>query len=295
MKRYARRIAFLILVLTATGTAAVWSAGRAGADGSPVQLTVKITDDGFSPKTVQVQQGQQVELTFQWAQTTNLDDQHVIAIDGYDVQTDTIDSDHTSSTITFSASKAGTFAFKCAIECAIHPALQGGALIVGSGAGSAAAVSPPKPSIYTNASLISVQGDSVVIGAQLLSPTGVPMTKAVLHFLVQETFVNTTGLAEIGQATTGQDGIAQLVYRPSQTQGQQLVIRYAGSAQYDPAEVHAQIPPSRLFAPQPAAPTVSLHGLRSWAPAMLLVVIVGIWATFVVLLVEVGGLGRLSS
>jgi len=261
----------------------------------PTKLTVKITDLGFDPLTVQVEQGKAVELTFLWAQTAYLDDQHVIALEGYNVSSDQIDRDHTQATVKFIATKVGSFNFKCDIECDLHPALQTGTVKVVAGSGGGATASLLKPTINANPSLTSVKGDSVVLAAQLLDPSGQPITKAEVHFLVEEQFVAWTGLAEVGVAKTGPAGIAQVVYRPSQPASQKLVIRFPGAGLYDAAELTTQIPASRLFGPRPPESSVSLHGLRTWAPTALLIVIVGIWLVFLTLLFEVARLSHLRS
>lgn len=139
-------------ILAAVGLVAVWAAtaGGASAQGGPARHRIEITDGGFNGQAdfrLEVQQGQQVELTFVFAQTGSPDDQHVVALQGYGLETGTIDADHPQQTLRFVADRPGTFVLECTLDCQIHKRMRSGQVVVTRGAApaEAAVVSPPAP------------------------------------------------------------------------------------------------------------------------------------------------------
>ena len=274
-----RLAALVIIVLTALAA----FVPRPGYADDAVKLTVKVTDAGFEPATVTVSQGQLVELTFEFAQTAYPDDEHVFTIDGYKLTTDKIDKNHKTATVKFIATKVGVFPFSCDIECAIHEPLQTGQLKVTAGGGAGAALTPTKLQIDPVAN-IAVRGDRVIVTATLKAVDGEPIPKADVTFLIEQQFVGTAGLMEVGTAKTGAAGVAQLVYRPRETDPKKMVVRFSGQGIYDATEAAIQLPGNQVFGPPPKTAGSDILDLKRGAKFGLIIVIVAIWGTFAFIL-----------
>lgn len=82
-------------------------------------FTVKGTNFAFNPKTITVSKGDKVKIVFQ-------DDNgfHNLIVEGYDVKTQTIQEGN-SAEITFTADKAGTFAYYCGVGNHREKGMQG--------------------------------------------------------------------------------------------------------------------------------------------------------------------------
>lgn len=255
--------------------------GQARAD-DPVKITVKILDNAFDPALVEVTQGQAVELTFVWAQTRYLDDEHIIVVEGYKVETDKLDRNHTSSTVKFIASKVGTFNFACDTECEAHDSLQQGAIKVKAAAGgaTASALTPTRILIDPVAN-VSVRVDRVALLATLVDKDGQPVKKADVNFFVEQKFAGKTGLMEIGSARTGPAGTAQVVYHPTRTDDEKVVVRFEAQGIYDGAETTITLPGNRLFGPAPDDTDGSLDGLKLGGRGGFAAVILAVWALLV--------------
>jgi plastocyanin len=284
----------ILLVAAAVGLTGLAGASPAFADDQPVKLTVKITDSGFEPNTLEVQSGQQVEVTFVWSHQAHPNEKHIIVFDGLKVETDMITKDNPQSTVKFVATTPGTFTFKCDIECDIHDSLQNGVLKVSAGPGSAA-VSLEPSSISVEPSNVSVRGETVKVSAFLLDKDGQPIPKATVTFYAQKTFLGRSGLEEIGIAKTTATGLATLSYNPTIPDAQKLVARFEGGGIYDASEANIDVPANLLFGPAPAESHVSLHGLRSWAPVGFFGVIVAIWCAFAFMLYQAWGVRRIRA
>jgi plastocyanin len=252
----------------------------ATADG-PVQITVKVTDDGFDPNTVEVQLGQSVELTFVWAQKTHPTDEHIITIDAYKLESDKISATKTTTTLKFVATNAGTFTFKCDIDCDVHSSLQHGQLKVTPAAGgaTAAALLPSKLSVEPGNVL--VKGDSLTVSAFLLDTSGQPIPKAQVMLLSEEQFVGKTAFVEVALTRTDQAGLAKFDFKPTHSGAQKLIARFDGVGLYDKTEQAIDVPSNPAFGPAAVASGAdNLHGIKGLAREAFLLVILGIWSTF---------------
>ncbi len=99
-------------------------------------FVIMIGTNGFDDNaSIVVNQGDTVKITFvltpNQAADTSADNHHVIAIDGYNVQSADINPTHPNATVTFTADQLGTFSIYCDTpECPIHALMVSGTLEV---------------------------------------------------------------------------------------------------------------------------------------------------------------------
>jgi plastocyanin len=290
MTTFTRMRIVLATILVAVSLGSFVIAGTASAEDA-VKITVKITDNGFDPSTVEVTQGQSVELTFLWAQVAHPDDEHIIVIDGYKLESEKLDSVHKSTTLKFIATKSGTFSFACDIECDIHAVLQQGVLKVKASGSAGTTLTQSKIAIDPVAD-VKVTGDTISLAATLIGSDGQPIPKAELTFFVESQFAGTTGLMEVGTAQTGPAGIAQLSYHPSVQAAEKMVVKFEGLGVYDVSETTVNLPGSASFGTAAAASDNTLHGIKSWAHVGFVLIILGVWFAFGFILFQVWKVSR---
>lgn len=249
------------------------------ADGEPVQITIRVTDAGFEPNRIEVEQGSLVEITFVWDHVGYPLEEHIMVFNDFKVESDQIDSEHRETTVQLIATETGTFTFKCDLECDLHDYTQNGELVVlPSGGGGSAAFTPTK--LIVQPAGVSVRRDTVSVIASLEDDDGNAVPKAELRFFLEETFVGTTSLVEVKVAETDEGGLTRITYKPTTEGAANLIVRFAGAGIYDAAETVVEVPRSTAFGPAERDEAEHLVTLRLWAPGGFLVVILGIWATF---------------
>ncbi len=284
---------------------------------APVKLRVEVTDNGFNPDTIEVQQGQTVELTFVWSQQAYPNDEHIITLDGYKLESDKINSDHREATLKFIADKPGDFIFKCDLDCQVHDLLGAGHLKVtgGSGSGTSAALTPTKLTVSPSSWVTA--GEPIILMAVLKDDKRAPVSKAEVRFTLQAEFAGSHGAMEIGTAKTDYNGVAFLAYRPTvQTMLQNITAQFDRMGLYAPSKQSFQI---RLIGTPPSAYQVSPLGLPDtpvyaslstraplpiaapataalswsvghWQEAPLVLLVGGVWAIFAYVLFQVLGI-----
>ncbi len=251
----------------------------------PVKITVKVEDDRFTPDTIELVQGALVEITFEWASKAHPENTHIIVLDGLKLESELISAKNPKSTVKLVATNAGTFGFKCDVECEGHETLQKGTIKVKAGAsGGASNLQPSKISVESSG--VFVQSNKVTLAAFLLDSSGQPIPKAEVTFYSEEEFVGQKGLVWVGTAKTTPTGLAKVVYYPTDSAPSKLVIRFEGAGIYDASEQTIDLPGNRLFGPAPAPDHVSLGILRSGAPVVLVGIIGSIWAMFAFILYQ---------
>jgi len=294
---------------------------------TPVQIRVEITDQGFngSPAgfTATVQQGQAVELTFVFAETTNVADTHVIELQGYNVQTDMIDYYHRESTLKFTADKAGTFDFACVVICSIHALLQNGHLVVtpASAASAGAAPAPPaaaapagsqQPTAIGVAAPGSVSlGQNVTVQAKLVGAGGVPIPKERIDFTTGTSFLQASGDMVLASATTDATGLAVAQFVARQSGSLTISAGFAGDGIYAAAKGNTQVTVTgnqQLYTQQAGVPLPGLNRapssdlyltpevvpnwfLSGWPIAAVLLVVWSLYGTAVWFMSEIPALG----
>ncbi len=286
-------------ILLAVGLSAPQVARAQGP--APLKLRVEVTDSGFKPDTVEAQQGQMVELTFVWAQQAYPNDEHIMVLDGYRMESDKIDSNHRETTLKFIADQAGTFSFHCDLDCEAHAYLQAGHLKVTAGGGATAARTPTTLSVSPS-SWVS-PGDLIVFMAVLRDGQGAPVAKAPVQFFLDAELGGTKGEMSIGQAKTDNNGVAFLAYQPTvRTVEQTITAQFDGMSTYAASKQSLQVrliatPPSAYAVPPTGLPGTPVYvslsaqprlsvasalawGLGHWQEVPLVLLVGGVWFAF---------------
>ncbi len=286
----------------------------------PVKLRVEITDSGFAyngkegDPVVEVEQGKLVELTFAWTHKGYVNDEHIIVLEGYKLESDKLTSAHREFTFKFLADKPGTFRFKCDLDCEIHDFMQRGALNVrrGGGGGGAAALTPTKLNVTPSSWVTG--GDTVALMATLNDGSGNPVPKAEVRFLLDAEFAGRKGKMDIGSAKTDAKGVAFLDFKPTLATDQYAITaRFVGMGVYAESEQAIAIqstgaPPSAYvmeptgleIIPAWAAPlTVGVADrpiihqiLDHWATFGLTLAVLAVWAIFAFILYQAFSISR---
>ncbi|MBI3537134.1 MAG: hypothetical protein HY070_06225 [Chloroflexi bacterium] len=286
---------FLILIIILVlAIIAAYAPNHADASHAKGHIIVKIDDEGFNGTsgdfTIEVDQGQTIELTFQWAHQALGGEEHVMVLEGYKLEWDKINSSHQQATVKFIADKSGTFTFKCDLECDLHRHLQKGHLLVRSNnSGGANARTPTvlkvEPSEWTT------KGQPILLTTILKDNQGAAVAKAIVHYYVDAEFAGTRGKMEIGVARTDANGVAFLDYRPTLDVAKQTILVeseasgiYAETAQT--IEIQESAPPASSY----NAAGIGLDDIRRAAPFALVGVVIAVWATYAFVLAQVLGI-----
>lgn len=277
--RIAALLGALLLLLTP------WLAtGRASAQATePTRFRVEITDAGFGSTgegpVIEVERGQSVELTFVWAHLAHVNDEHIIVLPAFKLESDKLNAANREHTFRFVVDRNGTFDFKCDLDCEIHDRLQKGSIRV-KGAGAAVTSSLKATAL----SLTSTIGrDNLGLMVVLKDTGGAPVPKADVRFYVDAEFVGTIGKMEIGRAKTDANGVAFYDYRPTMPLSEQrITARFEGVGLHSESErtVIVALPSSETLPPAYAVAPIGLEPVRNTAPFVLALLIGGVWATF---------------
>lgn len=292
----------------------------------PVKIRVEITDSGFfgSPDEfdIEVEQGQQVEITFVWNQQVYPQDEHIMVLEGYKLETDKINSENREGSFKFVADKVGKFNFKCDIECDNHDYLQKGYLKVkAAGGGSSGASSgrvPTSLAVSSSKSILTSAGGPLVLTAVLKDASGAPVPKAEVRFYAEAELAGTKGQMEIGVGKTDANGVATLEYQSHVVAPKlKITARFEAMGLYDESQQIVEIeqlgepPPAYAKAPTGLedAPTIGLGSggdrnvassawdwsVNHWGPVAIATVVLGVWSTLGFALYQVYGISRQRS
>ncbi|MDP2663343.1 MAG: hypothetical protein Q8R28_21715, partial [Dehalococcoidia bacterium] len=289
-------------------------------------IRVELNDAGFNGDSgdfdVEVQQGQLVEITFVWNHQAYPQEEHILVLEGYKLETDKIDAEHREGSFKFLSDKVGTFNFWCDIECETHDLLQKGHLKVtsggsgsgGSSSGGTATRTATSLAFRTNTSILTGSGGPLTLTAVLTDINGVPIPKAEVHFYATAELVGTEGQMEIGVGKTDANGVATLEYQPYivtpklkitahvdalgvYDESQQIIeIEQLG----EPPPAYAEAPTGLEHAPNiwlgsnPHGPsaTVWSWSINHWGPLAIAVVVLGVWSTLGFALYQIYGISR---
>ena len=305
------------IILLASAAFGLLGLSPALADDGPVKLTIKVTDTGFDPSSIDVPAGAQVELTFVWDNANHPDDEHIIVIPGYKLESEKIDRTNKQTVLSFIANKTGSFLFKCDFECDTHDILQhgninvvaagaasGGAASGGTGAGSTGGSAAPSGGASLQVSQfvidpvagIVVNGNSVSIAAKLQSKDGKPISKADVAFYAERTFLGRKGEVPIATGKTDSAGNVYAIYHPTNSDGGTITARFEGAGLYDGTEQKVNLAGSPQFQPgAQSSPDDNLHGIKRVAPFALIGIIAFVWLVFAFLLFQAWGISRVHS
>ncbi|MBI2165054.1 MAG: hypothetical protein HYU29_01460 [Chloroflexi bacterium] len=304
-------IAVLLIIAGPLHMARADSPPAPGTGHAPGHIKVEVTDLGFNGKTdglvIEVEQGQMVELTFTWAHQSYPREEHIMVLQGYGLETDRLNSSNREATLKFIADKAGTFNFKCDVECDVHDYLQQGYLKV-KRSGSAAADGSAKATFTPTTLALSPSawvtgGEAVTLTAVLRDPGGVSVPKAELSFYLEAEFGGSKGKMWFAKARTDANGVAFLEYRPIlEAPKQTITARFDGMGIYAESEqaIEVQVigvPPSAYdmeptgltgpslgvwlggTPPQPALSAWS-WAISNWGPLALATMVLAMWGVF---------------
>lgn len=250
----------------------------------PLNLTVEVSYKGFNGESefsIEALQGQEVNLTFVWADGAVPDNAHRIRIEGYELKTKIIDIDNPEDTLSFVADKTGSFLIECDWRCEGHKeALQSATLKVG---GSSPDSGPGASYVSTNIALgfmpVETEAGPVALDATLQDEEGQAIEGAPVRFYVATEFAGTDGLMEIAEVQTGEDGVALYEYTPTVSGEQTIIARFDGLGLYE--ETEASFPINvRNAEPAYTVPPPGLEGLRQWAPLGVGLIVATVWLTF---------------
>ena len=121
LKRYAPWLLLAGLALLVAWAPLPMLAPLAAPAGAPAERTIRLEAKSFeyTPPVVHVDQGDRVTL-----EVVSTDVVHGIYIDGYDLQT--VADPGQTARLTFVADRAGSFRFRCPVNCgALHPFMIG--------------------------------------------------------------------------------------------------------------------------------------------------------------------------
>ncbi|MEP7216867.1 MAG: cupredoxin domain-containing protein [Anaerolineaceae bacterium] len=304
MKTLSRRLALVSAVLTLTLTTLLLFGGipAARADDATVKLTVRVTDTGWVPDTIEVPQGALVELTFVWDNPNHPNDEHIIVIPDYKLESDKINSVNKQTVLKFIADKAGSFNFKCDFECDTHDAFQHGTIKVVAGSGGSAGTGASAASFQASKIVIdpvagvAINGNSVSISATLQDKDGKPIPKAEVLFFAHRQFLGRHGDVAIAAGKTDAGGNVYATYRPTNSDGGEIILRFEGGGVFAKTEQTFNLAGSPQFEPIPAFVTDDgLHGIKGFAPFVLVAVIGSVWLAFAFMLFQAWGVSRVRS
>jgi plastocyanin len=147
---------------------------------STKSFVIMITAQGFdSNASITVNQGDKVQITFILDQSqrsnTGPTNHHLIAIDGYGVETAEINPTHPNATVTFTASQLGTFSIYCDTpECPIHVLMVSGTLQVDPPGQTVTSTSTSSSSASTSSSTSSSSSSASTSSTSSSSASTVP-------------------------------------------------------------------------------------------------------------------------
>ncbi|MBI4199883.1 MAG: hypothetical protein HY535_05380 [Chloroflexi bacterium] len=287
-----------------------------------VKIRVDLTDGGFNGEpgdfVLEVEQGHVVEMTFVWAHVGYVEEEHIMLLEGYKLETEKLNFQNREGTIKFIADKPGTFVFKCDLDCDVHDYLQRGYLKVkragsappptqeGQGTGSPTGAAPSGatasgsgtapssgqavpvagPTLLPTKLSVSPSswvtgGEPITLMAVLTDAKGKPVPKAEVRFSLDTDFAGTKGQVALGVAKTDGNGVAFLDYQPTLgARRHAIAASFEGQGLYDESQQVIQVEEVGVPPSAYTMPPIGLAGFRHWAPRALVLTIVVVWATF---------------
>lgn len=265
-------------------------AARAATAAGTLEATIEVSNKGFNGGKgliINAELGQEVKLTFVWADKAVPDNSHRILIKGYNIRTELLTPEKGSVTVSFAADKAGTFEIVCDWRCEGHDNLQGTFKVAGGEAVAA-----------TTGTTISMAGESgangsVSLTAWLHEEGGSPVGNALVHFYVARDIGQLKGPAEVGAVVTDKDGKARVTFESTRTGSETGQAKFEGLGRYEPssASFEVEVPGARVFRVEPKG----IEPIRHWAPVVLLVVVAGVWLTIGYVVFNIYGVYRASA
>ncbi|GAB4331359.1 MAG: hypothetical protein Kow0010_16710 [Dehalococcoidia bacterium] len=279
------------------GVAALTVERVAAQEDGTVRVVLEVTDVGYRctsgcdvvdfsrgdwAPSVDVALGAMVELTFVWAHEAYPNEEHVMVLEGYGLESDQIDREHRETTLRFIADQPGAFKFKCDLHCELHDFMQRADVRVrrsGSGTVDALTYTPTVLELRAAAPVISGR-EPVELTATLRDQEGQPIDRAELTFFVEATFGGVEDLVRVATEKTDADGAASFWFRPLTPEPEQrIVVRFAGMGLYDQSEQYIELIVTGAAPPAYTSHTTGFETLRDRAGVGAVAVFAVVWAT----------------
>ena len=272
-------------------------------------IRIEVSRYGFNnlsgESRLEVVAGQEVEITFVYGDADlQYDNSHVIFITGYNIKTGTLDRENPEITVRFIADRPGEIKFMCILVCTGHDELQRGSIMI-------------LPSIRTP---IAGEGDQLLLTITGQTQSGQPLNltaslrdnqrepvrNATVKFFVKVDFF-TSGLMEIGEALTNDQGVAIFEYTPRLAGDMQIIAHYGRDSHLETttaltltgpdepfyqAEAGIRLPalgeevlifPKSALEPEYGSAPMTVYrlpgGILSWL-LLLVVAVILIWGTY---------------
>ena len=300
---YYRRFVFLLLVLILGFLLIIPGVIFADDTNSETQLDnnyfrIEVSQDGFNGTVedlrIEVGLGQEVEITFVYADTTSYDNQHTVFISGYNVDTGVLGKDNPEVTVKFIANQPGEFNIVCTSDCTGHENLQRGKLLV---------LLSSEPEILKTFTMTldapdqSETGQPLILVALIKDELNEPAVGYQIKFFVESDFFvsdkisNGTVLMEIGEEVTDERGLAIIDYIPNYAGVPRVVARYEVGIGLEPVEAEREIKitgDSKLLY-QSLTGIQFPNSLLIWMMSIVAILLAG-WGTFIFVLYQVRGI-----
>ena len=253
------------------------------------KFRVEVSKKGFNNTSeelrLEVVEGQEVEITFVYADDASRDNQHIMYIGGYKIQTDILGKDNPEVTVKFTANKTGEFPITCIMECAGHQNLQNGKLVVSPAAGSQPVMTTVTLTMDTPDQ--AETGQPLTLVALIKDDLDKPVADAQVKFFLESDFF-VKSMMEIGETVTNEQGLAKIDYIPNQAGVIRVVARYEAGSGSEPVETKREV----NITGSTKSFYHTLIGIQFpnsfliWTIA-LTVIVIGIWGTFLYVLSQV--------
>jgi hypothetical protein len=264
----------------------------------PMRIVLEITDAGYNclegcdnvlfteniwGPTIEVKQGQLVELVFMWAHQAYPREEHIMVLEEYNLEWDEITYHNREASLRLIADQPGTFMFKCDLKCDLHDYMQRGYLTVTHGNEESGAALRSDTSLTLNASPSPwvAAGESVTVQSVLKDKEGAPVPRANILFYLDAEFAGVQQKMEVGKGRTDAAGTAALEFRPTLAmEYQNITARFEGMGVYAESQevielqVFGEPPPAYSLAP------IGLESIRFGVSLGFIAVVLGVWMVF---------------
>lgn len=276
----------------------------------PVRIVLEITDTGYTCQegcdnvlftenswgpTIEVSQGQLVELVFVWGHQAYPHERHVMVLEKYNLEWDEITYLNQEASLRLIADKPGTFMFKCDLKCDLHDYMQRGYLNVtpGNEESGAAARIDTHLALHASPSPWVAAGESVIVQTVLKDKEGAPVPRADILFYMDAEFAGVQQKMEVGKGRTDAGGMAALEFRPTLAMEYQHITAhfegmgiYAESQEVIELQVFGEPPPAYSLAP------IGLESVRFGLSLAFIGVVLCIWLVFGFVAYKIYGIAR---
>lgn len=212
-----------LLFIIGAVTAPLWLVALAAFPGNALAyqaeksaIRIEVSQYGFNnlsgESRLEVMAGQEIEITFVYGDTDlSYDNPHVIFITGYNIKTDTLDRENPEVTVRFIADRSGEINFMCILVCTGHDELQRGSIMILPG--TSTPIAGEGNQLLLTITEQTQSGQPLTLTAVLQDSQYKPVANAPVKFFIKVDFF-VSGLMEIGEAITNDQGVATLEYIP---------------------------------------------------------------------------------